>query len=168
LRKDDAILTVNGDPLKTFIEFTSKIIDAGQPPEQPQRPVTLLVRRGPERLELTGRCLPLSALFNAELIRRKIGVVVEDLEKERGSKRPTPIMGVLVTSVDRGGPAARELEPNAIIQAIDGQNTRDIISAARALYAKKKGETAELTLVIPRQRGNVTLGYQATAAVTVR
>ena len=165
LRKDDAIFAVNGEPVKTFIDCTRQIINEANE----ARPVTLLVRRGTERHELTGRCLPLSAFFNADLIRLKIGATVEELENERGSTRRTQITGLLVTRVDRGSPAARaELEPQALIQAIDGLPTMDITTAAKILYARKKGQKAELVVVIPRQRGNLTLGYQATVEVTVR
>jgi S1-C subfamily serine protease len=164
LRTADSILAINGQPVRSFIEFTREVIASGD-----QRPVTLLVRRGAERHELTVRSVPESSFFNAELIRRKIGVVVEELEREQGSGRRTQVAGLLVTGVDHGSPAARaNLQPHFILEAIDGRPATDVTTAAKILYAKKKAQKAELALIIPRQRGNLTLGYQTTVEVTVR
>jgi serine protease Do len=164
LRHADAILAINGQPIKSFIEFTRELITTGE-----QRPVTLLVRRGSEPLEVKVQCVPESTFFNAELIRRKIGATVEELEKERGAGRRAQIAGLLITAIDRGSPAAQaDLEPHTILQAIDGKSTTDVTTAAKILYAKKKGQKAELALVIPRQRGNLTVGYQATVELAVR
>jgi serine protease Do len=165
LRSGDAILSINDLAVVSFIEFTREVIDRGDQ----RRPVTLLVRRGTERQEVSVKCVPESAFFNADLVRRKTGLTVEELENERGGTRRAQITGLLITSVERGSPGSQAgLEAHTIIQAIDGRATPDITTAAKIVYAKQKGQKVELALVIPRQRGNLTVGYQATVSVTVR
>ena len=62
--------------------------------------------------------------------------------------------GLLIAGVDKSTPAAAaELQRGMVISSIDGQAAVDILTAAKRVYAKAKGEKVKLELTIPVQRG---------------
>ena len=160
LRKGDLIAQVNGEAAKDFIRCT-ELISAS-----PGREVNLAVRRNGERREITARMIPL-----AQLIRQKLGVSVQEIDKEElaasfGFRRGE---GLLIASVDPGGPGERaELQRGNLITGIDGRTTPDLLSAASALAGKKKGEGAELNVVVHRRRGAFVQTRQGSVIVRVR
>jgi S1-C subfamily serine protease len=160
LQKGDVIAQVNGHAPRDFIECTDLI---GASPNQE---VTLTVRRGGERRAITVR---LTAL--AQIIRQKVGAEVQELDKETlaesfGFRRG---QGLLVADVEAGSPAERaELQRGCLITGIDGRGTPDLLSAASALAGKKKGDRAELNVLVRRQRGGFVQMRQGSVVVRVR
>ena len=105
-----------------------------------------------------------------ELIRKKIGASLQVLTPElaRGLGLGGA-QGLLIAGVDRGGPSATaELERGMVVTSIDGQNMTDLISAAKMLYTKAKGEKAQFEVIAPRQRGPFIELRQGTAEIVVR
>jgi serine protease Do len=172
LRAGDRVMDVNGKSPRRFIEFIRELVDAG-----PTRTVPVTIQRGAERKTVNIRLVRESTFFNSELVRKKIGLTIEDLTPQiaetlgLGEKR-----GVLITEVDRDSPAARAgLQKNMIITTVDGQVTwrekqpaPSYVSVAKALYAKKKGETSQLEVIVPRRRGRYIEFQQAKVDVAVR
>jgi serine protease Do len=172
LRVGDQIMEVNGRPPRRFIEFVRELVDAG-----PGRTVPLVVQRGTERKTASVRLVRESSFFNSELVRKKIGVTIEELTPEiattlgLGDKR-----GVIINDVEKDSPAARAgLQKNMIITMVDGQVTwyekqpaPSYVLVAKALHAKKTGEKSQLEVIVPRRRGRFIEFQQATVAVAVR
>jgi S1-C subfamily serine protease len=165
LRAGDQILQINGKAPRSFIDFTRQLTAA-----KDQRDFSLLIQRGSERRTLALRLVAEKSFFNAELIRKKIGAtfqeVSEELARGMGLGR---VQGLLVAGVDNGGPAeAADLRRGMLVTSIEGQNIGDVVTAAKMLYAKAKGEKAQMEVLWPRQRGALVEYRQFTAEVALR
>jgi S1-C subfamily serine protease len=172
LRAGDQIVQVNGKEPKRFIEFVRELLEAGT-----TRTISLVIQRGTERRTANLRLVRESTFFNSDLVRKKIGLSVEELTPqaaaalELGDKR-----GVIITEVDRDSPAARAgLQKNMIITTVDGQVTwhegqraPSYVPVAKALYAKRRGEKSQFEVIIPRRVGRYIDLQQAKVEVTVR
>ena len=55
-----------------------------------------------------------------------------------------------------------------LITSMEGQSLNDLVSAAKMVYAKAKGEKINLNLIYPRQRGIFIEYRQFTAELEVR
>ena len=165
LRAGDEILQVNGRTPRGFIDFTRELVEA-----KDERDLSLAVRRGADRRTVTLRLVPEKSFFNVDLIRKKVGASLQELTPELAHGLGlSSVQGLLIAGVERGSPcAAADLERGMLITSIDGQNTTDLISAAKVLYSKAKGEKAQLEVMAPRQRGPLIELRQGVVAVAVR
>ena len=165
LRAGDEILQVNGRTPRSFIDFIRQLMDA-----KDEHDLSLSIKRGTERRTLTMRLVPEKTFFNVELIRKKVGASLQELTPELAHGLGLSAgQGLLIAGIDRGSPcAAAELERGMLITGIDGQNTSDLVSAAKVLYAKTKGEKVHLEVMAPRQRGRLIELRQAVVEVAVR
>jgi len=159
LQTGDVIVQVDGKPPKGFIQCTEWIGDS------PKREVTLAVQRKGERRQMTAKMVAL-----ADVIRQKLGASVQEMTQELaenfGYHRRD---GLLIAEVDPDGPAVRaDLKAGYLLAGIDGQPTPDLLSAAGLLTGKKKGDRAELTITVRRQRGAFTSLNQGSVTVRVR
>ena len=159
LKVGDQVVQINGRAPKDFIQFTEWLSDS------PKREVTLVVTRNGARRNATAQMIPL-----AELIRRKLGLSVQELTPELAEKFGyRPRSGLLVAEVDRDGPAERaDLQPGYLIALIDGQGTPDLFSAAGVVATKKQGDRAELTVQVRQQQGAFARMSRGTVTVRVR
>ncbi len=172
LRANDQITEVNGKSPKRFIEFVRELVDAGT-----NRVVSIAIQRGGARQIVKLRLTRESAFFNSDLVRKKIGLAVEELTPEiaqtlgLGDKG-----GVIITSVDADSPAAHAgLKKNMIITTVDGQVTwherqpaPSYVPVAKALYAKTKGDRSQFEVLIPQRIGRYIQFQQAKVEVAVR
>jgi S1-C subfamily serine protease len=172
LRVGDQIVEVNGKAPRRFIEFVRQLVDAGT-----MRTIALVVQRGRERRPASVRLVKESTFFNPELVRKKIGILVEELTPQAaaaldlGDRR-----GVIINEVERNSPAARAgLQKNMIITMVDGQVTwrkdqpaPSYVPVAKALYARAPGEKSRLEVIVPRRVGRYLELPRATVEVTVR
>lgn len=165
LRLGDAVVKVNDRTIHTPMELNRELIAAGD-----RRDVSLQVLRKNERRTVTVRMVPEKEVFNAGLIRQKLGASVQELPAEVAVQMElTSPEGLLITAIDKNGPAAQaNLARGYVIRAIDGKTPESLKHAARMLYGKKSGETVELALVISRLRGNFVQIYPAKVDVTIR
>ena len=165
LRAGDEILQINGRTPRSFIDFTQELANA-----KDRRDLSLLIQRGADRRSLTLRLVPEKSFFNADLIRKKIGASLQELTSDLAHGLGlSSVQGLLISGVDQGGPfAAAELERGMLINSIDGQNTSDLVAAAKMLYSKAKGEKVHFEILAPRQRGRFLELRQGTVDVTVR
>jgi S1-C subfamily serine protease len=164
LRVGDRILQLAGHAPKSFIEFNRELL------KRKHDEVTLRIQRGDEQRTLKLRLLPEKAFFNADLVRKKIGVTLDPASgasaADLGLGRT---QGRVITEVDPRSPAAQaQVQPGMILTAIDGQAIDDIVSAAKALYAKAKGQKTKLELIVPARRGPFLQLSQVAVEVTVR
>ena len=152
LQAGDAVLEINGRPLGSLIEFNRALVTAGA-----SKDVRLLVRRGGKPVPLTLRLIEEAKHFDAGLIRKRLGVVIEATES-----------GLVVTSVDGDGPAARRLQPGMFIASVDGQPALELVPLARALNARPAGEAVELGVSVFRRMGPFLRRQDGAVRVTLR
>ena len=165
LRAGDAILEVDRKAPRSFIDFNAGLLAA-----EDERAVPIVVERLGGRKNLSLQLVPLANFFNADLIKQKIGASVQPLTPETAERfRLRMATGLIITAIEKNGPAeAAELQKRYVISAIDGEPTTDALSAARILYAKKKGDQAVLTITVERSTGNFINRETGRATVTVR
>ncbi|HLP75633.1 MAG TPA: trypsin-like peptidase domain-containing protein [Candidatus Paceibacterota bacterium] len=153
LRTGDTVLQVNGTVPRSIIEFADLLV------AKPRSDVALTIRRNGENSEMKVRLVPDTAVFNADLIREKIGLELNPVA--RGNS-----VGFIVAHVESGSPAGEAgLQKNMVITAVDDQIPGDIKSFAKMLHEKKKGEAVTINVVIPLRSG---FWQRGTAELTTR
>jgi serine protease Do len=142
LKVGDIVMQVNGKVPKTFIDF-GDLLASNATAEIP-----ITIRRGETVSDFHVRMVPEKTVFNAKMIRDKLGLALE--------KSPN---GFVITDVQPDSPAdAAGLQPRMIVQAIDMQAPPDDVTGiAKLIYAKKKGEPVSLNLVVLEQNGAFTM-----------
>lgn len=164
LRVGDRVLEVAGQSPKTFIEF-NRVLLAHKKQEIP-----LLIEREGRRRTLKVRLLPEQAFFNTALIRKKLGLTVEEPTGAAASNLALAgARGLAITEVEPDSPAAEaRLQAGMLITSIDGQVPHDVVTAAKTVYAKAKGQKCRLELLVPGRRGPFITLSPATVELTVR
>jgi serine protease Do len=153
LREGDTVMQVNGIVPRTIFEFGDLLTT------KPTADVNITVRRNARLNDLKVKLVPEAAVFNAAMIREKLGV---DLE----SVRRRDSMAFLVTDVARRSPAAAAgIQKNMAISAIDDQAPDDIKSFAKMLNEKKEGQEVKFSVLIPFRSG---YWLQGTAVAKIR
>jgi serine protease Do len=172
LRAGDQIAEVNGKNPKRFIEFVRELVDSGT-----NKTVSLVLQRNGKRQPATVRLVRESTFFNSDLVRKKIGLAVEELTPQLadtlglGDKR-----GVIINEVEEGSPAARAgLKKSMIITMVDGQVTwherqpaPSYVPVAKALYARARGDKSRFEVIIPQRVGRFIQFQEANVEVAVR
>jgi S1-C subfamily serine protease len=150
LRAGDEILQINGKAPRNFMDFTGQLVEA-----KDEREHSLVVQRGTERRTMAVRLVPEKSFFNADLIRKKLGASLQELTPDLAQGMGlSAAQGLLIGGIERGSPAAAaELDRGMLVTTIDGQNMMNLITAAKLIYGKTKGEKVQLELLVPQQRG---------------
>jgi len=146
----DKILRVNGSENDSFIDLASQLVGVGK-----DRTIQFQIERYGKKLDRTVELIPENAVFNAGLIRQKIGAILERLTPEVAEAlRLDSTDGFVISQVDKDTPAAEaNLRPGLVVTSIDGRKIDDIIDAARIFHSKNKGDEVTLNIVQMRQRG---------------
>jgi S1-C subfamily serine protease len=160
IKRGDQLVQLNGKPLKGFIEFNRELMKLGSAQD-----FALGLQRGSDRRTVTVRMVSF-----AELIRKKLGVSVEEVNQDPARQSGmAEYRGLMVASVDRGSAAAEaNLQRGMLITAIDRDPVVNLESAGRILNQKSKTEVARLTVIVPRQYRNFTRLEEASINVPVK
>lgn len=152
----DFILQANGKNLRNFIELSSELVSAGT-----NREIPVVIQRGGERRTVSVRLTPETTFFNAGLIRQKLGITLQQLTPELArSLGVNSTEGLIIAGVDRGTPAAEaRLERGFVIKEIDGQPAESLVSVARQLNSRKRGDKVRLHVLVPQLRSNRFIQY---------
>ena len=167
LRAGDEILQVNGHAPRSFIGFSGELIK--QAKENP--PVcSLLIQRGGSRQTVSVHLVPKKTFFTPAMVRQKLGITVQTLTADVAEAFGlAAAKGVLISDVDRGGPAAEAgLQRGMVITSANRQLTQRFVTLAEVVYGRKAGEKVALELLVPRQRGRFVEIQQAKVEVVVR
>lgn len=149
LEPGDIILKVDQEAARGLIEFHRVLVRS-----QGARPIELLVRRGASDRTLSLKLVPESEFFNLGLIRERLGVTVRPV---RG--------GLLVQAVEPASQAARKgLRKGMFIIGHEGIQSGGVIGLAKALHARKPGESIVLELLVDQGWSR----YRARVDVSVR
>jgi serine protease Do len=165
LRAGDRITQVNGKTPRGFMDFIGELRSM-----KDQRDVTLAVERGTERRKVTVRMVPERQFFNAELIRKRLGLSLQELTPELAQSFGfARVEGLLVAGVDSGSAAdAAEIRRGMVISRIDGEPANSVLTTAKRLYSMAKGEKVQVEVVFPRRRGPFLELVQSTVDLKLR
>jgi S1-C subfamily serine protease len=155
LKPGDVILDLDGQPAADYIDFTRVLRGPGD------LKFDLTIRRDGETRQIHLRLLPFADLF-----RRRMGLDLQELTPElvrqmgldnlRGQET-----GLLIAGVEKGSAAEQaSLRNYDVINGIGNQQVRNFLDAHAALASLAPGETVELSVLVPRTRGNLILGYR--------
>jgi S1-C subfamily serine protease len=150
LRPGDAVLALNEKPLRSYFGFIRELTQAGA-----QKTVGLTLQRGQDRRLVNVKLLPETAVFTADLIRQKTGASLQAITpKLADSLGLVTKEGLVIAGIEPNSPAsAAGLQPQLAIRAMDDQPTTDVVTAAKLLYAKNRGDTVVLSVVAQRTAG---------------
>lgn len=152
LKIGDEVMQVNGKVPKNFINF-GELLASNAPAEFP-----ITIRRGDNISDVDVRLVPESEVFNAKMVRDKLGLTLEN--------GPS---GFIITDVEAKSPAAAAgLQPQMIVRAIDLRVPESITGVAKALYVKKKGDPVLLDLALVGQVGGIRVVQPARIEVAAR
>jgi len=142
LKVGDVVMQVNGKVPKTWIELGNLLASAAQ------KQISITYKRNDAIQDTTLRLVPEASVFNSDLIRKKLGLVVE-----RNS------YGFIINEVEANSPAAEAgLAPNTLIWAVDRQTPPDDITGfAKLLYAKRKGDSVLLHVLNVERSGGFNI-----------
>jgi S1-C subfamily serine protease len=119
------------------------------------------VQREGEVKEFKVRLMPFQELF-----RQRLGLDLQeltpDLVAQLGLDRLGGLeAGLLISRVEKESMAeTAELREYDVLNAIGGQRVGNYLDAFLAVSQLKPGESTAITVLVPRTRGNVILGYQ--------
>jgi serine protease Do len=165
LRVGDVVLRANDSAPRTVMELNREILTSGE-----RRDVSLQVQRRNDRRELKVQLVPEREVFNATLIRQKLGVTVQELSAEAAAQLGLASgEGLVIAAVERNSPAARaDLARGYVIRTLEGRASNDVRSVAKLLYAKKPGDTVQMELIVSRLRRGLLEIYPARVELSVR
>ena len=163
LKAGDAIIQVNGKAPKSFIDFAD-LLAAGAGSD-----VKLALQRGTAQKEIAMRLVPENTVFNAGLIRDRLGLNLEELAPQVAARYGVgPSEGFLVTGVEENSQAATAgLQRNMLVTGMDGRQPGNLCAAAKLLYPKKKGDRVQLDLAVPQRMGNFNVLRQGSVELAV-
>jgi serine protease Do len=155
LKEGDLILDLNGHSAGDYIDFARELREPGE------FKFNLTVRRDGEPRQIHLRLMPFADLF-----RRRMGLDLQELTpalvrqmglQELGGQES----GLLIAGVEKGSEAERaSLREYYVLNGIGNHQVRNFLDAHTALASMSTGETAELSVLVPRTRGNLILGYR--------
>jgi S1-C subfamily serine protease len=164
LKTGDAILLVNGHSPRSFMDFADLLAtNAGSG-------ITLTVQRGIERHDLPVRLVAEKSVFNADMIRNRLGLSLEELTPQVAARyRVNTSDGFVVTGVEEDSPAAvAGVQNGMLVTAVDGQTPADLTTLAKLLYGKKKDEHVQLNIAVLQRAGNFINMLRGTVELTPR
>jgi len=164
LKAGDVVLSVNGKTPRGFIEFFRELAAGSD-----RSDTRLEVRRGGGRQEVSVRLMRESAVFNAVMIKQKLGISVQEITPDLAERLGLPVdEGLLIAAVDGGTPAARAgLQRGAVLLAVDGQAVDGVVETAKALYGRKKDEKIRVDVLVQRRRGMLLIPERAAVELPV-
>ncbi len=164
LKPGDAILQVNGKAPKSFIDFTDLLA------AKTDSDARLSLRRGTAAKEVAVQLVPEKSVFNARMIRDKLGLSLEELTPRTAARFGVGTSdGFLITGVEENSPAAElGLQRGILVTAIDGESPADLCALAKLLYPKQKGERVQLGITVLQQMGGFNVRSQGAVEVAVR
>jgi serine protease Do len=160
LQTDDQVLEVNGHNAESLI-VCNRLLGAS-----PKHTASLLVNRDGARRTLTVQLVPLE-----QLIRQKLGLTLLEVTRETAERLGIRAgEGLYVEEVEKNSPADRaQLQRGYLLAGLDGRSTTDLRAVTEVLSGKKKGDTVELSVIVPRRLGASYVEFrQGTVEVQVR
>ena len=165
LHAGDDILQVNGSEPRGLIDFNHLLLKEGE-----RRDVQLEVERDGSRRKLQVRLVREASVFNAALIRQKLGLSVQEITPELADQMGLVTReGLLIAGVDKDSePARAGVRRGQVLLGLDGAGLRDVVSTARLLRGRAKGDKVTADLLVLRTRGRLIFPQRAQVELTVQ
>ncbi len=146
LREGDVVARVNGVTPKSVFMLNREIIRAAD-----QKEVVLQLQRGANVRNAVVKLQPEQTVFNAKLVKQKLGVGLRQLTAQDTARLRLPVpTGFVVTEVEQGSPAdTAGFQQGLILEAIDGAVADSVTTLAKYLNGKRRGELVRLSLILP-------------------
>lgn len=150
LKAGDALVALDGKMGKSLFGIVDELVRLGD-----KREIQLTLQRGSDRINTRLLLVKEQSYFNAELVRKKLGLQVEELSAASAARIGLDIEGgLLVNAVDQRTQAAQvNLQRGMILTSLDGQKVTRIGRAAKLLHARATGDAVQLELLVPLRRG---------------
>lgn len=152
LKSGDLVLAVDGKPPRSFIDFADLLASNAD------SDVSLSIQRNGKRSDFSVKLVPQQDVFNARMVRRKLGLNLDVLSpQEMASRYNINAPGAfLISGVQKGSPAAAaNLQSGMLILGVDDETPADVTDLAKLLYGKKPGEQVRLEVGVWRRMGNL-------------
>jgi serine protease Do len=155
LKEGDLILDLNGQPAGDYIDFNRAL----RGPRDLKFDLT--VRRDGEPRQIHLRLLPFADLF-----RRRMGLDLQELTPELVRQLGLESFGgqesgLLIAGVEKGSVAEQaSLREYYLLNAIGDQRVRNYLDVHAVLASLAAGDKAQLSVLVPRTRGNQIIGYR--------
>jgi serine protease Do len=163
LKTGDVIVEINGEKPAGFISLNERLLSEKNP--EPK----LTVERSGQRRTLTVRLVDLSTFYNTALIRKLLGISLQELTPKLAQTLGfRPGIGLAVAGVDRDVAGAEALVPGAVVTMIDGRRVGDPVDAARLISNRAVGERVRLDFLVRQQRGPLVTLRQDAVELPVR
>ena len=155
---------MNGKAPKSFIDFTELLA------AKADSDVSLAIRRGTGRKDVAVKLVPEKSVFNAGMIREKLGLSLEGLTPQAGGPlRLEPADAYFIAGVEENSPAAEAgLQRGMLVTGLDGQMPARPRAAAKLLYPKKRGDRVQLELAVRQRMGNLEVLRQGAVELKAR
>lgn len=135
LREGDVVLRINNKSARSFIDYAREVLNGTV-----AKPLTLMVRRGEQTLEITVNLVPESTVFNSDYVVKRTGMTLRYFDAKELNQYGFRLGGFIVEQNEKDGPGeAAKIGAPFVIQGIDGVVVSDMISLARLLREKEKG-----------------------------
>ena len=151
IKAGDLIQELGGKPVDHVIDFNRRLVAAAG------RDTPLTLRRANATRAVTVRLVKESDYFDARLVRRRLGVLLEATSA-----------GLVIKAVDADGPAAGRIAAGMVLDGMDGQAFGDIMGLAKTLHGKKPGDRAELLVAAYRRAGPFVRREEGVVNLAVR
>lgn len=127
--------------------------------------VSLQLARTGKSVKTSVTALPLKAVLS-----KKLGAEMEPVDATLSERTGlAPGSGLMVTSVERGGPAeASGIRAGCLIRKFNGNAVKDILSSSAAVWSAKQGDVVKVSFVRFLRRGNSLLSQDAESDVELR
>ncbi|MBT5704729.1 MAG: PDZ domain-containing protein [Verrucomicrobia bacterium] len=151
LRAGDQILGIDDHPVPNVIDYFRELTK-----NHGEKPVQISVLRDGNPIILTAKLQPEENHYNADLIRRRIGITLQSLTPNlRRYFGLRGVDGFIVASVEKNSPASRaRIQENFVITAIEGQPLQTVTEAAKLVDSVGEGETITIQALLQRQVGS--------------
>jgi S1-C subfamily serine protease len=156
LKTGDVITELNGRPAGSYMEFIGALREGSG------MNFRLTVRRGGQARELGVRLLPLKEVFH-----KRMGLELRELTEEQAHQLGLENLGgthcgLLIERVEKGSAAeGASLREYDLIDGIGGRRVRNFLEAYEAIAGMAAEERAEVSVLVPRTKGNLIIGYQS-------
>lgn len=149
LMPDDVLLAINGKFVNSIIGFVKELVNSAD-----NESVLQLKREGMSKT-VKIRLIPEKSFFNEEIIKKKLGIGLQVLDEESSARIGLKnAVGFLITEVEEGSPAEKAgFSRGLIINAVDDKYLNDMVSLARLIHLKKKGQSVVLNVLAQRRQG---------------
>ncbi len=154
----DRLLEINGNTPHSLIECNRLLVAGARSPD-------LLIDHQGQQRKVSVRLVSFE-----DLVRRRLGLTLLEITPQAAAGLGVqPGEALFIEEVQKDSPAAAaELQRGFLLATVDGQKTSSVRDVAQILAGKKKGDSVQVTVVVPRRLGAYVQLQHGTVELEVR